>query len=158
MKNVLKFSLAAMAVATLAACGGGGSSDVADTYVGTWKSKCFPYESDGATYFSHEIRVNNKVSAASLTSVIKYETAYSDAACKNALGNYAPNATSSTINIGAKTTFLGAQVDSIVYTSAAFGSRQGFMSADSSNWNIVVTNNSGAQPSSWSTYSPFTKQ
>jgi hypothetical protein len=159
MKNVLKLGVAAMAVAALAACGGGGSSDVADTYVGSWKSNCTSYTgNDGNTYYSTWILNLAKVSAAELAATTSNRTAHSDAGCKNPLGAIT-NYDAAKINIGAKTTFLGAAVDSMVYTVVTSGeARQGFINADSTNLYLVVANNDGSPPRSWSFSSPFTKQ
>ena len=157
MKNVLKLGLAVLAAATLAACGDGGSSDVADTYVGNWKSKCFKGTgNDGNTYYY----INNlgiaKASAAEL-SFTGTGTSHSDAACSNKLSTFDRDAIK--INLGAKTTFLGAQVDSMVYTIVRTGeARQGFIVADTNNMNVVIYNNDGSPPTGWGTASPYTKQ
>jgi hypothetical protein len=159
MKNILKLSLAVLAAATLAACGDSGSSDVADTYVGAWKSGCTSYTgNDGNTYYDNHVMNLAKASAAELAGTYSNRTAYSDSACKNVLGANT-NFGAIKLNIGAKTTFLGASVDSMVYTVISTGeARQGFVNADSSKLNLVVVNSDGSPPRGWGAASPYTKQ
>jgi hypothetical protein len=159
MKNILKLSLAAAAIAALAACGdSGGNSDAAEIYVGTWKSVCFSYVDAGRTLYTQRVRTLDKASAAELTSVIKYETAYSDAACKNSVGNYTANSEAERFNIGPKTTFLGRQVDALVLTELPSGAAiSGYIVADSKQM-LIVTYKPGETPNGWGIYSPYTKQ
>ncbi len=159
MKNILKLSLAAVAISALAACGGGGSSDSADTYVGAWKSGCTSYTgNDGNTYYNTSVMNLAKASASELAGTYTNRTAYADSGCKNALGAIT-NYGAMKLNIGAKTTFLGAQVDAMVFTLLATGeARPGFINADSTKLNLVVVNNDGSAPSGWGAASPYTKQ
>ena len=159
MTNILKLSLAAVAISTLAACGGGGSSDVADTYVGTWKSKCFSYTgNDGNTYYE-TLKINlAKAAAAELTAVYSEAKAHSDSACANFLGaiNAPPTVK---LNIGVEETFLGAPAHYIVHTNPATGeARQGYIKADSTQLLLVISDVSGQKPTGWGKSSPYTKQ
>jgi hypothetical protein len=159
MKNVLKLSLAAVAISALAACGGGGSSDVADTYVGTWKSKCFSYTgNDGNTYYQ-TLKLNlAKVAAAELAGSYSETKAHSDSACANSLGAI-NNAPAVKINIGVEEAFLGAPAHYMVYTNATTGeARQGYLKADSTQLLLVVSDASGQKPAGWGKASPYTKQ
>jgi hypothetical protein len=153
----LKLSLAVLAAATLAACGGGDSSDVADVYVGTWKSKCYKGTgSDGNTYYYYNSLAVTKATAAELA-FAGTGTAYSDAACTNKLSTFARDAVK--INIGAKTTFLGAPADSMVYTVVSTGeARPGFIVADTTKMNVVINNSDGSVATGWGSASPYTKQ
>jgi hypothetical protein len=158
MKKLLKLSLAVMAIAALAACGDGGSSDAADVYVGSWKSGCFSYTgNDGNTYYSTTKMNLAKASGAELAGSYSDRLAYSNNACTNRLGaldNYAPFK----INIGAKTTFLGGSADAIVMTFTNNEARTGFISADATRLNLVITDASGQRPGGWGATSPYTKQ
>jgi hypothetical protein len=159
MKNVLKLSLAAVAISALAACGGGGSSDVADTYVGNWKSNCFAYTgNDGNTYYKTTIANFAKSTAAEI--IVTYNTtkAHSNSACTNFVATI-NDPVAVKINIGAATTFLGAASNDIVYTVISTGeARTGFISADTSKLNLVITDATGARPGGWGSSSPYTKQ
>ena len=146
-----------MAIAALAACGDGGSTDVADTYVGTWKSKCYKGTgNDGNTYYYFNNLTVAKVTAAEMT-FTGTGTAYSDASCASKLSTF--NRDAIKINIGAKTTFLGAPVDSMVYTIISTGeARPGFIVADATKMNVVINNSDGSIPTGWGSSSPYTKQ
>jgi hypothetical protein len=159
MRNFLKLGLAALAVAALAACGGGGSSDVADTYVGNWKSSCTSYTgNDGNTYYETYILSFAKSTASEIIGTASNTNAHFDAACKNLAGPI-NNDSPIKINIGAKTSFLGAPADSMVFTFMSTGeARPGFIAADATKLNIVVNNNDGSPPNNWGGASPFTKQ
>ncbi len=159
MKNALKLGLVTMAVAALTACGGGGSSDAADTYVGNWKSKCTAYTgNDGNTYYQTYILSFAKTTAAEVIGTYSNSIAFYDSACKSS-GGTKNNYGAIKINIGAKTTFLGASVDAMVYTIVSSGeARPGFITADASKMNIVVNNNDGSPPLGWGSASPYTKQ
>jgi hypothetical protein len=158
MKNVLKLSLAAIAISALAACGGGGSSDAADTYAGNWKSKCYAYTgNDGRTYYQTHTMSLGKTTPAELAVNYSNAVAHADAGCTSVLG--AINApANSKINIGAETSFLGAAAKAIVMTFADGQARQGFITADDARLNFVVTDASGSVPSGWGRASPYTKQ
>jgi hypothetical protein len=159
MKNILKLSLAALAIAALSACGGGGSADAADTYVGNWKSNCFAYTgNDGNTYYKTTIANFAKSSAAEIMVTYNTTKAHSNSACTTVLGTITdPGAIK--INIGAATTFLGAAADNIVYTVVATGeARTGFMTANATNLSLVITDATGARPTGWGSSSPYTKQ
>ena len=158
MKYILKLSLASMAIAALAACGDS-SSDVADTYVGTWKTNCHAYVgTDGNTYYKTYVSTFTKANSAELTLTHANANAHSNSTCTNVLGPItAPVAWK--LNIGSKTTFLGASVDSMVWTFPATGeARPGFITADSSKLSLVVINTDGSIPTGWSGTSPYTKQ
>jgi hypothetical protein len=159
MNNILKLSLAAVAIAALSACGGGGSSDAADAYVGTWKTNCFAYTGkDGNTYYQTYVSTFTKANAAEIAVTHANAKAHSNSACTNVLGDItAPGAWK--LNIGAKTTFLGASVDAIVWSFPATGeARPGYMTTDSSKMSLVVVNTDGSIPTGWSATSPYTKQ
>jgi hypothetical protein len=159
MKHILKLSLAAVAIAALSACGGGGSSDAADTFVGTWKSKCYSYTgNDGNTYYQTHKANFAKAAGAELALTYTESKAHSDGACANLLGTI-PNAASAKINIGVEEAFLGAPANYMVYTVAATGeARQGYIKADSTQLLLVVSDASGQKPGGWSRVSPYTKQ
>jgi hypothetical protein len=160
MKKILKLSFAAMAIAALAACGGdGGSSDAADIYVGNWKSNCFSYVgTNGNTYYQTYSIKFAKASAAELDGTSSNVIAYSDSTCKNSLGSL-NDYSAIKINIGTRTTFLGAAADNMVYKSVSTGeARPGWITATATKLNLVVVSNDGTPPISWSFSSPFTKQ
>jgi hypothetical protein len=160
MKNTLKLSLAALAIAALSACGGGGDGggDVADTYVGVWRSNCNSYTANsGATLYERYNLTLTKTTSTELIGNYSNDTAYADAGCKQALGNI-DNYSPVKYNIGAKVTFLGGTVDSMVRTTSTGEARPGFMIADSKNFNVVTVNDDGSRPGGWSTNSPYTKQ
>jgi hypothetical protein len=159
MNKFLKLSLSTMVVAALVACGGGDSSDVADIYVGKWKSGCAAYK-DIFGYANYNNYVFNfaKVSASELVVNMTNNTGYADSECKNAIGP-ASNLNSFKLNIGAKTTFLGAPADAMVIRFVSTGeTRPGFINADSTKLSLVVVNNDGVQPNTWSAYAPYSKQ
>jgi hypothetical protein len=159
MKNVLKLSLAVLAAATLAACGGGGSSDVADAYVGNWKSNCHSYiATDGNKYYKTFVSTYTKASVTEIAVTHADTNAYSDSSCKNLLT--AINSPAAwKLNLGAKTTYLGASVDAMVWSFPATGeARPGYITTDGAKMSLVVVNTDGSQPTGWSTFAPFTKQ
>jgi hypothetical protein len=160
LKHILKLSLAAVAVAGLAACGGGGgSSEAADIYVGTWKSKCYSYTgNDGNTYYQTHKANFAKASAAELALTYTESKAHSDSACANSLGATS-NSASARINLGTEEGFLGAPATYMVYTIAATGeARQGYIKADATQLLFVVSDATGQKPGGWSRTSPYTKQ
>jgi hypothetical protein len=160
MKKILKLSLAAMAIAALAACGGGdGGSDAADVYVGSWKSNCFSYvATNGNTYYQTYVLKLAKASASELAGTSSNSIAHSDSACKNSLGSINDSGAIQ-INIGTRTTFLGAAADNMVYKLVTTGeARPGWITATATQLNLVVVSNDGKPPVSWSFSSPFTKQ
>jgi hypothetical protein len=158
MKNILKVSLAAIAISALAACGGGGSSDVADAYVGNWKSNCYSYKgNDGGTYYATEVVSMTKSSAAELAGSFSNATAHTDSGCKNILGSIS-NSSPAKFNIGADTTFLGAAARAMVMTLSDGQARQGFITADATKMSLVVTDATGLPPAGWGSASPYTKQ
>jgi hypothetical protein len=158
MKKLLKPSLAIIAIAALTACTGGDSSDVADVYVGTWKSKCFSYKGDdGKTYIETRKITFAKVAAAQLTASYSEATVYADSACQQSLGaTGAPSGYK--INIGAKSNFLGSTADYSVFTYSDGVVRQGYLKADSTQLLVVIRDDSGQEPTSWGVASPYTKQ
>ena len=160
MNNILKLSLAAVAIAALSACGGGGgSSDAADAYVGNWKSNCYSYVStSGGTYYTNQVMSLNKASAAVLAATFSNATAYSDSACKIALGALTASSPAN-ISLGADITYSGAAAKAMVMTLADGQARQGFITANATNLNFVVTGTDGKLPTSgWGAASPYTKQ
>ena len=158
MKKFLQFSLAILAVSTLAACGGGNSSDLADTYAGNWKSDCYAYTGgDNNTYYKTTIANFAKSSAAELIVTHNTTKAHSDSSCKNVLGTIS-DPVAIKINIGESTTFLGANAHNIVYTIISTGeARTGFITADATKLSVVVTDATGARPAGWGAASPYTK-
>jgi hypothetical protein len=158
MKKLLKLSLAATAIAALAACGGGGSSDAADSYTGNWKSSCFSYVAQsGATLYGTQVLSMTKASAAELVGTYSNFVAHSDSACKAVLGQVT-SPSPSKFNLGTETTFLGAAARTMVMTFADGQARQGFITADATKMNFVITDASGARPGGWGAASPYTKQ
>ena len=118
MENVLKISLAAVAISALAACGGGGSSDAADTYVGAWKTNCHAYTGqDGNTYYKTFVSTFTKASAAEIVVTHASALAHSNPTCTNVLGAITAPSGTWKLNIGAKATFLGASVDAILFVN-----------------------------------------
>jgi hypothetical protein len=158
MKNILKLSLAAVAIAALSACGGGDSSDVADSYTGTWKSNCFSYVANsGATLYGTQVLTMTKASGSELAGTYSSFIAHSDSGCKAVRGEV--NSSSPTkFNIGAETTFLGASARAMVMTFSDGQARQGFITADAAKMSFVVTDATGARPGGWGAASPYTKQ
>jgi hypothetical protein len=159
MKNLLKLSLAAIAVAALTACGGGSSTpDAAEAYLGNWKSNCYGYKAvDGNTYYGIHTLSMNKASAAELTGTYSNTTAHADSACKNPLGAITSGSPVK-FNLGADTTFLGAAAKAMVMTFSDGQARQGFITADATKMNFVITDATGARPGGWGASSPYTKQ
>ena len=156
MKNKLKTLLVAITIAVLSACGDG-ASDVADAFQGNWKSKCFAYKAqDGNTYYQTSTMSLNKVSAAELTANFSNAVAHSDPACSNILGNIT-SASSIKISFGANTVFLGLQSKEIVATYQDGKAPRGYIAIDNERLFIVVTDDSGEKPFTWSRSSPYTK-
>jgi hypothetical protein len=160
MKKLLKLSLAVVAIAALAACGDGGSSDAADKYIAAWKSNCNSYTgNDGNTYYQTFNLTFAKSTSSEMIGTYSNSIAYTDAACKNSAG--AKNNNSSIkINIGGQVAYSGSQADAIVYTLISSGeARPGYMVADNTKMNIVIADSTGAKPTSgWGSNSPYTKQ
>ncbi|MBK6367554.1 MAG: hypothetical protein IPF65_09930 [Polaromonas sp.] len=156
MKNKLKTLLVAVTIAALSACGDG-ASDVADAFIGKWKSKCFAYKAqDGNTYYQTGTTNLSKDSAAQLTANYSNAVAHSDSACSNILGNIT-SASSIKISIGAETVFLGLQSKEIVATYQDGNARRGYIAVDNERLFIVVTDDSGEKPFTWGRSSPYTK-
>ena len=99
----------------------------------------------------------NKAAAAELAVSYSNSVAHSDSACTNILGTFT-SSNSAKINIGADTTFLGAAAKAIVMTLSDGQARQGFITADATKLNYVVTDATGATPTGWGKASPYTKQ
>ena len=161
MKNVLKLSLAAVAIAALSACGGGDSTDVTDVYVGTWKSACYAgTSSTGQAFYTKRIRTLSKVSATELAGSTILDSPFSDAGCKNVAGTWNSNAASNTKYVlGAKANFLGANTDSYVATFSDNTQSAGFSVVNNSTQLYLVEYAIGAAiPTGWSSTSPYTKQ
>jgi hypothetical protein len=164
MKKILKLSLAAVAIATLAACGGGSDSTAhvfnIDSYVGTWKSPCYSYvATNGSSYYSIRTKTLAKVSATELSNVTKAENSYSDAACTNLVANFVTNYNLGKYVFDGKTAvFAGMTVDTMVHTDLVNGEvLSGYMLADGKQL-YVATYATGQAISSWGIYSPYTKQ
>jgi hypothetical protein len=163
MKNILKLSLAAVAIAALSACGGGGSEDPADKYVGTWLGKCNSYTgSDGATYYRKLKRVLTKLNAGQLTGKSTQEGAYSDAVCSKSVSSAVTTFSGGTqYNIGKTVTILGAEASEIA--SIDLGSNAalpGYMTVSNGQWYIATYDPSKGETTitGWSANSPYTKQ
>ncbi len=164
MTNILKLSLAAVAIAALAACGGGGdSSDVADVYVGTWKSACYSFtNSSGGTSYSKRIRTISKSSATELAGSVIYDSIFSDGAC-TVLANRVWTDNSPILGkyvLGAKAQFLGANTDSYVFSNITTpgGTFSGYMVVNGAQMYLADTATGSAPPTGWGIYSPYTKQ
>jgi hypothetical protein len=159
MKNLLKLGLAAVAVAALTACGGGSSTpDAADAYTGNWKSKCYGYTSvSGGTYYATQVMSLTKTTEAELAGTYSNTIAHSDSGCTNPLGAITSGSPVK-FNIGADTTFLGAAAKAMVMTFSDGQARQGFITADATKLNFVITDATGARPGGWGAASPYTKQ
>jgi hypothetical protein len=162
MKKLLKLSLATMAIAALAACGGGGADEPADKYVGTWIGKCASYTgNDGGTYYRKIKRTISKINGGQLNATSLQEGAYSDAACGNKLTSNIYTYSDTQYNIGKTVTVLGVQADEIssinTVTKAAY---PGFMTVANSQWYIATYDPSKGETTirGWSSNSPYTKQ
>jgi hypothetical protein len=161
MKNILKLSLAAVTIAALSACGGGGSSDAADAYVGTWKSVCFLTTSPSGNIYSKRVRTLSKTSAIELASTTSLDSPFSDAACANVSGVWSTNPPDvAKYVLGVKAQFLGAAVDSYVFTSSAAPTTtySGYMTTSGTQMYLADSLTGSAAPTSWGVYSPYTKQ
>ena len=158
MNNILKSGLAAMAVAALAACGGGDSSEATDAYVGTWKSVCYSTDSSNGTVYTKRIRTLTKASSTQLVGSTVLDSVFSDAACANAAGTWSSNGAAVTnYALGAKAQFLGANTDSYVATFADGTSLPGYMVVDGVRLYMADGANV-ATATGWGKYSPYTKQ
>ena len=149
-------------MAALAACGGGGdSSDVADVYVGTWKSICYSFtNSSGGTSYSKRIRTISKSSATELAGSVIYDSIFSDGAC-TVLANRVWTDNSPILGkyvLGAKALFLGANADTYVHTNAAGATFSGYMAINGNQMFLVDVATGTAAPTGWSIYAPYTKQ
>ncbi len=111
----LLFIFGMSAAITIAGCGGGDAapSDVADPYVGTWKSQCFAW----AGNYEVVTRTASKLSATQLVGTVVNTKKYSDAACTILLSTDTTTE-SGVYTIGNKATFLGQSVDSYKYDSS----------------------------------------
>lgn len=155
MKNILKLSLAVMAIAALAACGGGGSDEPADKYVGNWKSSCYESVStSGTTFFYVNTYSVTKTSAGEVLFTGTY-AAHSDGKCANSAGSGGLNGAQ--MNIGAETTFLGAKSDSIVRTNLVTGEALPGYATSDGNKMYLRTYTPGTSPTNWGSASPFSK-
>lgn len=154
MNRLFKTLIATTGLTILAACGGG-SSDPADGYVGSWRSACFSYQgNDGKTYFKRVTNNFEKATATSVNATFSDSTAYSDPACNNVLGAIS-NPASGTIQLGPKVSFLGTEVDSI---SVTFPSENlvGYMTANATQLFIIAVA-PNETPTEWGVGSPYTK-
>jgi hypothetical protein len=162
MKNLLKLSLAAIAVAALTACGGGSSTpDAADAYVGTWKSVCYSYTNSVGTGYTKRIRTYSKTSATEITSSTISDSPYTDANCTNVAGTWSSNTPSlGKYVLGAKAQFLGANTDTYVFTNLTTPgpTYSGYIVADGTKLFLADTQTGSAPPTGWGIYSPYTKQ
>ena len=156
MTNILKLSLAAVAIAALAACGGGDSTEPADKYVGNWKSSCYQDTATSGNIYYYINKANYaKVSAGEIMITATYD-AHSDTACASKVGS--GNLTTRKMNIGAETTFLGAKADVIALITVSTGEAfPGYATTDGTKLNII-TYAAGGSASGWGKASPYTKQ
>ena len=159
MKNVLKLSLAVLAAAALAACGGGDASDATDAYAGTWKSACYSTDSTSGTVYTKRIRTIAKISATEIAASNILDKVFSDAACANVAGTWTENAPfGGKYVLGAKVQFLGANTDSYTYNNGAGGTFAGFMALNGNQLFMADSATGAAPPTNWGKYSPYTKQ
>ncbi len=161
MKNVLKLGLAVLAAATLVACGGGGeATEVADVYVGTWKSACYSTNSSSGTVYTKRIRTIAKISATEIAASNIRDKVFSDAACANVAGTWTENAPyGGRYVIGAKVQFLGANADAYTYTAGDGTTYAGYMALNGAQQLFMADAPTGsAAPTNWGVYSPYTKQ
>jgi hypothetical protein len=159
MKKILKLSLAAMAIAALAACGGGGSDDAADIYVGTWKSACYSTDSNTGTVYTKRIRTFSKATATELASSTILDSVFSDAACKTIAGTWTDNSpVALKYVLGAKVQFLGANTDSYISTTPSGSTFAGYMVVNGTQMFLADSPTGSAAPTGWGKFSPYTKQ
>jgi hypothetical protein len=157
MKHILKLSLAAMTSVALMACGGS-SEDIADKYVGDWKSGCQTQTgSDGSSAYFHSILFVTKTSAAEIYIKNGFRQ-YSDSSCNSLIS--AGFTTSKKISFGTETTFLGAKADNIVYTflGATNQTFLGYSSVNNSTWHLSLYAPGTNPTQAWSSDSPYIKQ
>ena len=159
MKKLLSLSLLASAL-VLSACGGGGSEDAADKYVGTWLSKCHSYvASNGNTYFRKVTRVLTKKSATELIGTFVQKGTYAETVCTTIVDSNTYTSDDTKYTIGKSTTFLGATSDEItalnIVTNASF---PGYMTVSGNQWFVVTYTAGAATPNGWGDRSPYTKQ
>lgn len=141
-------------VAALSACGGG-SSDPADGYVGSWRSACYSYVgNDGNTYFKRLTNNFAKASATSLNVTFSDSIAHSDPGCNNVLGAIS-NPSGGTVQLGPKASFLGTEVDSI---SVTFPSENlvGYMTANATQL-FIIAEAPNVTLTGWGIGSPHTR-
>lgn len=155
MNRLFKFCLATAGTAILAACGGG-SDDPVDMYLGTWRSSCFSYVgNDGKTYFQTRSFNLTKATSTSLDGTHSNTVAYSDPICSNILGSISNDA-NVTIQLGPKANVLGGEVDTISMTYPE-GTYPGYMTANTTQLFLVITETSEEIPRSWGKASPHTR-
>ena len=159
MKKLLSLSVLASAL-VLSACGGGGSEDAADKYVGTWLSKCHSYVgNDSKTYFRRTTRVISKSSATEINSTHVQKNAYSEATCNTIDISNTWTYNSGKFNLGKSVTFLGAISDEVVYTDLVTNATNpGFMTVSGGQLYISTYVATDGLPTSWGNRSPYTKQ
>lgn len=80
MKKLLSLSVLASAL-VLSACGGGDSTDMVDTYIGSWKGCISASNNGGPSYFTNRTRTFHKVDATHMLMDIQSSNQYSDNAC-----------------------------------------------------------------------------
>lgn len=154
MTRLSRVFFASLGIASLVACGGG-SSDPADGYVGSWRSACYSYVgNDGNTYFARVTDNFEKASATSLNVTYSDSTAHADPACNNILGAIS-NPTSGTVQLGPKVSFLGTEVDSI---SIAYptGNEVGYMTANATQL-FIVADVPNVVLNGWGVGSPYSR-
>jgi hypothetical protein len=151
--------LSALSVATLAACGSGGSDEPADKYVGKWLSKCYSYVAqNGNTYYTRQLVNMVKESAGVLQASSTAENAYADGACSNLLSTFSSPYNNHKINLGKETTFAGIKAEVISYTNLVTNlSYPGFAASDNNQF-FIVTYDVGNFPSGWGRGAPYGKQ
>jgi hypothetical protein len=158
MKSILKLSLAAVAISALVACGGGGSSDATDAYVGTWKSACYSTDSSSGIVYTKRVRTITKASSTLLVGSTILDSVFSDAACANTVGTWNSNgAVITNYALGAKAQFLGANTDAYVATFSDGTSLPGYMVVDGVRLYMADGPNV-ASATGWGKYSPYIKQ
>jgi hypothetical protein len=144
-----------MVIASLVSCGEGGTEDPADKYVGTWKSVCYsPYPNNTSViYYTRDTRTFTKTGPSDLAASRIFEQDFTDGTCTQKIIDQRFPTEYSKFVIGSKATFLGQPVDAVTVTRSTGEVLTGYVTADKKQMLLA-----SQTATSWSSYSPYTKQ
>ena len=153
MKKLLSLSLLTSSL-VLSACGGGDSTDMVDTYIGSWKGCISSSNNGGPSYFTNRTRTFHKVDATHMTMDIQSSNRYSDEKCTVQTVGELQTSNGYPVQLGKAINFQGrAGHDGVLTTSAGV---ETFYITVGTDGLRIGSNVTAGVPTGWGF--PYTKQ